>query len=130
MASLWTEADIFPSDETYIQEEQQTEGWYLMSINKPEYHFFICNSYRVTGEPQGVCNRKGAANLLPYLETEILDRGLDAQVTSCGCVKVCEKGPIMIMYPDGKWFAEVDEEKIDAILDAIEDDESTEAFEL
>lgn len=94
-----------------------------MAIKKPEYHFFICNSYRVSGEAQGVCNKKGAAELLPYLENEILDRGLDAQVTGCGCVKVCEKGPIMILYPQGKWFGEVNEEKVDAILDALEDGE-------
>ena len=101
-----------------------------MSIEKPEYHFFICNSYRVSGEPQGVCNRKGAAGLLPYLETEILDRGLNAQVTSCGCLKVCEKGPIMILYPQGAWFVEVDEAKVDAILDAIEAGAPTEELEM
>ncbi len=92
-----------------------------MSVTKPEYHFFICNSYRVGGEPQGVCNRKEAAALLPYLETEVLDRGLDAQVTSCGCLKVCDKGPVMIMYPQAVWFGEMNEEKIDAVLDALED---------
>ena len=101
-----------------------------MAIAKPEMHFFICNSYRVAGEAKGVCNTKGASELLSYLDTEILDRGLDAQVTGCGCLKICEKGPIMVMYPEGKWFAELDEEKLDAILDAIEDGEDTSEYEL
>src|SRR5210317_42920 len=101
-----------------------------MAIAKPEMHFFICNSYRVAGEAKGVCNTKGAGDLLAYLETELLDRGLDGQVSGCGCLKVCEKGPVMVMYPEGKWFAEVDEEKLDTILDLIEDGEDTSPYEL
>ena len=99
-------------------------------MNKPEYHFFICNSYRVSGEPQGVCNKKGATELLQYLETEIQDRGIDGMVSSTGCLQVCTEGPVMVLYPANKWFGSVDEEKIDAILDAIEEGESTEELEI
>ncbi len=101
-----------------------------MAIAKPEKHFFICNSYRVAGESKGVCNSKGAGELLAYLEGEILDRGMDAQVTGCGCVKICVKGPIMLLYPDGKWFGDVTEERLDEILDAIEEGEDTSELEL
>jgi len=101
-----------------------------MPIAKPEMHFFICNSYRVAGEAKGVCNTKGAGDLLAYLDTEILDRGLDAQVSGCGCLKVCTQGPVMVMYPAGKWFGQLTEEKLDSILDAIEDGGDTGEFEL
>ncbi len=91
-------------------------------MEKPEHHIFVCNSFRVTGEPQGVCNKKGVAGLLPYLEEEIDDRGLSAQVTACGCLKVCDRGPAMVIYPAGHWYGGVDSEaKIDAILDALEE---------
>ena len=89
---------------------------------KPTYHIFLCSSYRTAGERQGVCFRKGDG-LLQYIEEEVIDRGLDALVTSTGCVKMCEKGPVMIVYPQGWWYGEVDEEKIDEILDGIEDGE-------
>lgn len=101
-----------------------------MAITKPAMHFFICNSYRVAGEAKGVCNTKGAGDLLAYLETEILDRGMDAQVSGCGCLKVCTKGPVMVLYPEGKWFGEVTEEKVDSILDALEDGGDTSEFEI
>jgi (2Fe-2S) ferredoxin len=101
-----------------------------MPITMPEMHFFICNSYRASGDAKGVCNTKGAGDLLAYLETEILDRGLDAQVTGCGCLKLCTKGPVMVLYPQGKWFGEVTEEKMDAILDAIEAGGDTSEFEI
>jgi (2Fe-2S) ferredoxin len=99
-------------------------------MKSPEYHFFICNSYRIGGEAQGACNKKGATDLLQYLEGEILDRGMDAAVSSTGCLKVCTKGPVMVLYPHGKWFGEVSEEKIDAILDALQDGGDTSEFEI
>ena len=95
-------------------------------MEKPGYHIFVCNSFRVSGDPQGVCNRKDAVNLLQFLEEEIVDRGLDAMVSSTGCLKQCEKGPIMVVYPNGWWYTEVTEGKVDQILDALEDDQPVE----
>ena len=69
-------------------------------MQKPQYHFFLCNSFRVNGEPQGVCNKKGAADLLQYLQSEIADRGIDAIVSTTSCLNVCEKGPILVVYPN------------------------------
>lgn len=90
-------------------------------MQKPKYHIFVCNSFRLTGEPQGICNKKGAPGLLQYLEEEIIDRGIDAMVSSTGCLKQCERGPVMIIYPDNYWYGEVTEEIIDEILDALEE---------
>jgi (2Fe-2S) ferredoxin len=99
-------------------------------MNKPEYHFFICNSYRIGGEAQGACNKKGATDLLQYLEGEILDRGLDAAVSSTGCLKACTEGPVMVLYPHAKWFGQVTEEKIDDVLDALQAGDDTADMEL
>ncbi len=99
-------------------------------MEKPEYHFFVCASFRVSGEPQGVCHKKGATDLMQYLENEIIDRGLDGAVTSTGCLKVCDRGPAMVLYPQGYWFGELNEEKIDEILDGLEDGEVSEELML
>lgn len=89
---------------------------------KPQYHFFICCSFRVSGAPQGICYQKKAASLVGYLEGELADRGMKgAMVSTTGCLKLCEKGPIMVVYPQGDWYAGISEEAIDEILDAIED---------
>lgn len=90
-------------------------------MSKPQYHFLVCNSFRLSGEPQGVCNKKDAVDLLQYLEEEIVDRGIDAQVSSTGCLKVCDRGPAMVVYPAGWWFGEMTEEKIDDVLDALDE---------
>lgn len=92
-------------------------------MQKPEHHFLVCNSFRIQGDPQGTCNRKSAVGLLQHLEEEIVDRGLDAMVSSTGCLKICEKGPVMVVYPENAWYGEVNEESIDEVLDALEEGE-------
>lgn len=89
-------------------------------MQKPKYHLFLCNSFRVNGDPQGSCNRKGAPDLLQYLQAEIADRGIDAIVSTTSCLNVCEKGPILVVYPNEWWYHELTEEKVDQILDALE----------
>ncbi len=64
------------------------------------------------------------------LENEILDRGISATVSSTGCMKLCEKGPVMVVYPEGHWYGEVDEEKIEAVLDAIADGRTLDLVQL
>ena len=97
-------------------------------MKKPQYHIFVCNSFRLSGEPQGVCNKKGATSLLQYLEDEIVDRGIDAQISATGCLKVCDRGPAMIIYPRGDLYGEMTEDRIDQVLDALEEGSVVEEY--
>ncbi len=97
-------------------------------MDKPDYHIFVCNSFRMSGEPQGICNKKGGPALLQYIEEEVLDRGLDAMISATGCLKVCDRGPAIVIYPQNYWYGNVDEEAVDAILDALEDGEECEEY--
>ena len=72
---------------------------------------------------------KGATDLLPYIENEILDRGMDALLTSTGCMKQCDNGPVMVIYPENYWYGKVEsEDAVDEILDALEDGETASNF--
>lgn len=97
-------------------------------MEKPMYHIFVCNSFRLSGEPQGVCNKKGAPSLLQHLEEEVIDRGLDAMVSATGCLKVCDRGPAMVIYPNNFWYGNVSEDSIDEILDALEEGNAVEEY--
>ncbi len=97
-------------------------------MKKPEYHIFVCNSFRLTGGAQGVCNKKEAVSLLQYIEQEILDRGIDAMISSTGCLKACEKGPIMMIYPVNYWYGEITEEVVDQVLDALQEGRAAEKY--
>ncbi len=93
-------------------------------MKKPTYHILVCNSFRMAGAPQGVCRTKGSGNLMQTLEEEILDRGLDAIVSATGCLKVCDRGPAMVVYPQNFWYGNVTEDAIAEILDALENGEA------
>ena len=98
-------------------------------MDKPEYHIFVCASFRAGGDAKGACHKKGATDLLPYIENEILDRGLNAQITSTGCMKACDYGPVMVIYPQGLWYGKIEsEDAVDDILDALEDGSSAEGL--
>lgn len=90
---------------------------------KPNHHILVCASFRVSGEAQGVCAKKGSHSLVAYMEGEIGDRDMDnVMVSTTGCLKVCDNGPAMVVYPEGTWYGGVDsEDAVDAILDAIEE---------
>ena len=91
-------------------------------MKKPAHHIFVCASFRMTGGPQGVCNKKGSMNLLQYLESELSDRGLnEVAVSTTVCLKVCDRGPAMIVYPENWWYGHIENEAcVDAIIDSIE----------
>jgi len=98
-------------------------------MKKPEYHILMCNSYRVGGEAQGACNKKGAAGLLQYISEECADRGLDVAVSTTACLNVCSQGPVMVIHPNNLWYGGVDnEEVVDTILDALEEGETADEY--
>jgi (2Fe-2S) ferredoxin len=76
----------------------------------------------MNGTPQGVCAKSGSGALMQYLEEELSNRGLgDVAVSSTGCLKVCDRGPGVVVYPENWWFGHIDsEEAIDEVIDSIE----------
>ena len=100
-------------------------------MDKPAHHIFVCASFRVDGDAKGICHKKGSNGFLAYIENEILDRGLDAQITSTGCMKACDHGPVMVIYPENLWYGGIDsEDAIDEILEALEDGAIAEAYHI
>lgn len=100
-------------------------------MKKPEYLILFCNSYRVAGDAQGACNKKGATALLQYTNDECMDRGIDATITTTACLNVCSQGPVMVIQPNNLWYGGVNgEDDVDAILDALEEGEVASDYEI
>ncbi|MDX2079606.1 MAG: (2Fe-2S) ferredoxin domain-containing protein [Terrimicrobiaceae bacterium] len=96
-------------------------------MKKPEHHILVCGSFRPTGA-QGVCHKKESAALLQYLSEEVDDRGLaNVKVTSTGCMNLCDQGPVVVVYPEGRWYKQVTEDVADQILDSIENGSEVDA---
>jgi len=100
-------------------------------MKKPEYLILLCNSYRVAGDAQGACNKKGAVSFLQYIAESIADRGLNAVVTTTACLNVCAQGPVMVIQPHNFWYGGVvSEDAIDEILDALEEGNVVEKYSI
>lgn len=91
-------------------------------MQKPKHHIFVCASFRASGEPQGVCYKKGSMGLLQYLQEALCERGMnDVSVSTTGCLKACDRGPTMAVYPENYWYGNISgEEAIDEIADALQ----------
>jgi (2Fe-2S) ferredoxin/SAM-dependent methyltransferase len=81
------------------------------------FHLFVCTQQK----PEGVtsCPASGSFAVLGALDREIQARGLnhDVQLTTCGCMGLCDEGPVMVAYPAGVWYRRVQPSDVSEIVD-------------
>lgn len=84
----------------------------------PKYHVFICTSCRVNGVQKGFCFSKGSTSIVQRFMEEIEDRDLSSEVmiTNTGCFGICDKGPIVVIYPEGTWYGNVTVDDVEEIV--------------
>ncbi len=61
--------------------------------------------------------------LLKYMKEAVAKAGLAegelaVRVNRAGCLGVCKQGPIMVVHPEGVWYADLDEAKVDSIIES------------
>ncbi|MGC2538920.1 MAG: methyltransferase [Candidatus Sulfotelmatobacter sp.] len=79
-------------------------------------HLFVCTQQKPEGIPS--CPARGSVAVLGALDREIQVRGLnhDVQLTTCGCMGLCDEGPVMVVYPAGVWYRRVQPSDISDIV--------------
>ncbi|PRX30415.1 (2Fe-2S) ferredoxin [Orenia metallireducens] len=89
-------------------------------MNKPKYHVFVCSSSRINGQQRGYCVNKDSIEIIQNFMMEIEDYGLtgDVMVTNTGCLGICDKGPIVIVYPEGVWYGSVTPDDVEEIVES------------
>ncbi len=87
---------------------------------KPEKHIFVCTSSRMAGQQSGFCRTKGGIEIVSEFIEEIQDRDLGEKVivTNTGCLSICEKGPIVVVYPDNTWYFGVSPYDVEEIIES------------
>lgn len=87
---------------------------------QPKYHVFICTSCRINGTQKGFCHSKGSVNLVQRFMKEIDECELssDVMVTNTGCFGICDKGPVVVVYPEGTWYGNVTEDDVAEIVES------------
>lgn len=81
------------------------------------HHVYVCDQEKPEGVP--CCAARGSARMIETLRKEIAARGLmdEVQVTVCGSLGMCERGPNMVVYPEGVWYSGVTAEDVAEIVD-------------
>ncbi len=95
-------------------------------MKKPDCHIFVCSSSRINGQQKGFCISKDAAGIAANFLEEIQDRGISAMVNNTGCFGICDKGPVVVIYPQGTWYGSVTPDDVEEIMDALEENSTVE----
>lgn len=86
---------------------------------KPKYHIFICTSCRINGQQKGFCYSKDSVDIIQRFMEEIEDRDLSGEVmiTNTGCFGICEKGPVVVVYPQNIWYGNLTADDVETIVE-------------
>lgn len=87
-------------------------------MNHYNNHLFICTNQRQNNSQS--CGDSGACSLLNYIKSECIRLNIkenkNLRISSAGCLGNCKQGPVLVIYPEGKWYSYKNKEDIDNIL--------------
>jgi (2Fe-2S) ferredoxin len=74
-----------------------------------ERHVFVCCNARPEGALRPSCTCDGKSNLHAELQRLVKAAGLSGRVriNKSGCLDQCEHGPVVVIYPEAVWYANV-----------------------
>ncbi|MHC8509774.1 MAG: (2Fe-2S) ferredoxin domain-containing protein [Rhodospirillales bacterium] len=93
-----------------------------LRLTRVRRHIFLCADQ---SEPK-CCAKEDGLAVWAHLKARIADEGLDKGAykdggvifrTKANCLRVCQDGPIAVVWPDGVWYRNVTKDVIDRIID-------------
>ncbi|HVP44739.1 MAG TPA: NADH-quinone oxidoreductase subunit NuoF [Terriglobales bacterium] len=99
----------------------------LNSLNELESYRASCRSQQDPKRPcltvcaGSGCSAAGAHDVLDGLHKELAKRGLQGKidVKSTGCHGFCERGPLMIVWPEGTFYNQVSLRDVAAVVNSV-----------
>ncbi|MCP4697730.1 MAG: (2Fe-2S) ferredoxin domain-containing protein [Gammaproteobacteria bacterium] len=89
-----------------------------MSESYYRYHVFFCTWQR---EGEQCCQQYDAQAMCGYAKKRVKELGLSApgqvRVNSTGCLNRCDRGPVIVVYPEAVWYTWADKKDIDEIIE-------------
>ena len=83
-------------------------------------HVFFCTNQREDGSD--CCNNHGAQKARDYMKNRIKELDIDKQqnnirINAAGCMNRCDKGPVIVVFPEGTWYTYTTEGDLDEIIE-------------
>jgi (2Fe-2S) ferredoxin len=83
-------------------------------------HVFFCTNQREDGSQ--CCNNHGAQKARDYMKSKLKELDIakhqnNIRINSAGCMNRCDKGPVIVIYPEGTWYTYGDESDLDEIIE-------------
>lgn len=78
-------------------------------------HLFVCTSGKT-------CPSKAPVEEMQIkMKSLIREKGLQdkIRVNKSGCLGWCDVAPVAVLYPDTKWFSNIDSDKIEVIINEL-----------
>lgn len=89
----------------------------MSSTSEIEIHLFVCTNKK---EGKKNCFDSKGEEFRSYLKDRLKPLGKKVRVNKAGCLGACSKGAVAVVYPEGKWFYQMNEQSAEEIANYIE----------
>jgi (2Fe-2S) ferredoxin len=84
-------------------------GFAKAGVAHADRHLFLCIG-------PDCCEPADGERVWEYVKRRVREAGLRAMRTKAGCFRICSGGPWLVVYPDGVWYGQLDEQRFERIL--------------